>query len=62
MNTLTADEIKSLLDAAGIEHEVRISLGKYHVMLGLQTCPCFHDSEDSAYQCVWESYIYGELI
>jgi hypothetical protein len=78
MNILTADEIKSLLDAAGVKHRLFCDeMWDAYYMVDrpyayveveiddvINTCGCDdedHRTVDEAYQCIWESYINGEL-
>lgn len=67
---MTTNEIKAMFDAAGViytqaeqaEHArttapnkfISIKLGEHGKYLN---CPCYHDTFDDAYQCIWAAYI-----
>lgn len=60
---LTSEEIETLLLVAGYEMVVRQrpQSGVYVVLLHNTKeeihCPCYHDTVDDAYQCIWNAYL-----
>jgi hypothetical protein len=58
---MTTDEIKVMFDAAGLTHTTSTDYIGTYIVIDNQgyksSCPCHHQTEDDAYQCIWHTYL-----